>query len=132
MATSDSRFKAFRFNPYSKPPPLPPKDPIYLGNNSSSIDFSLNSPVSPLPMNSPTPTSDRTSSRKDKTFGFLKFPRRSPRSQNGDGSGEDSIIIIGNDDLENPPPPEPDSQISTPWNFQVRLFLSFLLLYLPR
>ena len=127
MATSDSRFKPFKFNARSKPPPLPPKDSIYLEQNNpsiSSIDIQPNSPMSPplITTNPSTHPSDRMSTRKDKALAFLKFPKRSPRSPSGSGGGEG----FGNEDLENPPPPEPDSRISTPWNFQVRLFLSFL------
>lgn len=106
-----STVKAFRFNSLSRPPPLPPKDPVYSKPNnpsSTSIDVSPHSPNSL--------SSDRPSTRTGKALAFLKFPKRSPRSPNSSGSGE------GYNDDENPPPPEPDSQISSPWNFQVRPF----------
>ena len=124
MSTVDSRLKAFRFNSLSRPPPLPPKDPVYAERNNpstTSIDISPHSPNSLPPL---TPASDRPSTRKGMGLAFLKFPKRSPRSPNGSGSGGDSINTI---DDENPPPPEPDSQISSPWNFQVSPFISLFL-----
>jgi hypothetical protein len=70
-------------------------------------------------------------SKKDKALGFLKFPKKSPRtppafnspstSSGGSRSGTPTGVIVisgSGGEEEDPQPPKDDDGISMPWNFQ--------------
>ncbi|KAJ7584984.1 STE/STE20/PAKA protein kinase [Mycena floridula] len=126
-----STLKVFKFGKQDRlPPPLPPKDPVYLSTRSlsslSPVDSFApsqpNSPLSPyqyqrgldhLPVTNASSMSLASSSasvspqaKKDKVSGFFRFGKRSPRSPSIKSNQADS------------PPAGDDENISLPLNFQ--------------